>query len=242
MSKIIKASITPKSSGGDDATFVEKISVGLQSQDIIQMTDVYLDLGLTATTLQQQVEQYNDDIGAFLEANSIIPEGTGEIFNLLQIGKSKKDALTIYGKNNSIDAGGMKTIYEALSSDGLLAAIEATSGAIPDPEPAESEVSVNMTTTGHIKDSYSAAGIVFSGTVVAEDPVTITVTPVGCKFKGLTSDAETEHSDAWTSSAFTSLETLNAEFASVQVCPTADSDVKLTITIDDGEPNDFLLQ
>lgn len=241
MTKMKTMSVTPKSSGGNDATFVEKISVGLQSQDIIQMTDVYLDLGLTATTLQQQVEQYNDDIGAFLEANSIIPEGTGEIFNLLQIGKSKKDALTIYGKNNSIDAGGMKTIYEALSSDGLLAAIEATSGAIPDPEPAESEVSVNMTTTGHIKDSYSAAGIVFSGTVVAEDPVTISVTPVGCKFKGLTSDAETEHSDAWTSSAFTSLETLNAEFASVQVCPTADSDVKLTISID-GEPNDFLFQ
>lgn len=241
MTKIETLSVTPKSSGGDDATFVEKISVGLQSQDIIQMTDVYLDLGLTATTLQQQVEQYNDDIGAFLEANSIIPADTGEVFNLLQIGKSQKDALTIYGKKNSLDSSAMKNIYTALSSDGLLAALEAIGGAIPEPEPTESEVTVNMTTTGHVKDSYSAAGIVFSGTVVTEDPVTITVTPVGCKFKGLASESDTEHSDAWTSSAFTSLETLNAEFASVQVCPTADSDVKLTISID-GEPNDFLLQ
>lgn len=241
MTKIETMSVTPKSSGGDDATFVEKISVGLQSQDIIQMTDVYLGLGLNGTTLQQQVEQYNDDIGAFLEANSIIPAGTGEIFNLLQIGKSKKDALTIYGKNNSIDAEGMKTIYEALSSDGLFAAIEATSGVIPEPEPTESEVTVTMTTTGHVKDIYSAAGIVFAGTVLAEDPVTITVTPVGCKFKGLASDADAEHDAAWTSSAFSSLETLNAEFASVQVCATADADVKLTISID-GEPNDFLLQ
>ena len=241
MTKLKAMFVTPKSSGGDDATFVEKISVGLQSQDIIQMTDVYLGLGLTATTLQQQVEQYNDDIGAFLEANSIIPADTGEVFNLLQIGKSQRDALTIYGKNNSIDSTAMKSIYAALSSDGLLAALEAIGGAVPEPEPTESEVTVTMTTSGHVKDIYSAAGIVFAGTVLTEDPVTITMTPTGCKFKGLASGADTEHDAAWTSSAFTSLETLNAEFASVQVCPTADSDVKLTISID-GEPNDFLLQ
>lgn len=241
MAKMKTTSITPKSAGGDDATFVEKISVGLQSQDIIQMTDVYLDLGLNNTTLQEQVTQYNDDIGAFLEAQSIIPSGTGDIFNLLQIGKSKKDALAIHAMEFSIDTEDMKEVYSALSSEGLYAALEAISGASPEPEPGESEVSVNMTTTGFTKNSYSAGGIVFTGTVVAEDSVTISVTPVGCKFKGLASDAETEHSDAWSSSPFTSLETLNAEFANVQVCPTADSDVKLTISID-GEPNDFLLQ
>lgn len=140
MPKIMRASITPKSAGGDDATFIEMVSVGMQTQDIIQMIDVYLELGLDNDSLQSLVEQYNDNVGLFLEDQGLIPAGTGEVLNLLQIGKTQRDAISLYALENSIDKETLKASLNILSSDGLLAALNGLTGTTPpDPGPEEPE-------------------------------------------------------------------------------------------------------
>lgn len=103
-----------------------------------------------------------------------------------------------------------------------------------------SNVTASLDTTTQLQqDVYKEIeSIVFSGKVYESDPVTVTVTPTNCKFKGLASGAETEHSDAYVFSSKTSLEQLNTEFASLQVCATAISGVKLAVSID-GSSTDY---
>ena len=105
---------------------------------------------------------------------------------------------------------------------------------------AVSNVSASLDTTTQLQqDVYKEIEpIVFSGKVYASDPVTVVVTPTNCKFKGLASGATTEHSSAYTFSSKTTLEQLNTEFASLQVCASSITGVKLTVTIDDV-PTEF---
>ena len=139
MTKTILKSVTPKSEGGTDEVFVEVIAVGLQSQDIIQMTDAYLGLGLDNDSLQALVEQYNDNIGLFLEDQGLIPSGTGRVLNLLQIGKTQRDAIALYALENSISSEKVATALNVLSTDGLLAALQELTNSTPTPDPGPEE-------------------------------------------------------------------------------------------------------
>ena len=101
--------------------------------------------------------------------------------------------------------------------------------------PAVSDISVQtLNTTASLEvDKYIDVPIVFTGTIYDSDPVSISVTPTNCKFKGLNSNASTEHSSEYTYQA-TSLSALNTEFANMQICATDISGVKLAVSIDDA--------
>ena len=105
---------------------------------------------------------------------------------------------------------------------------------------AVSNVTVSLDTTSQLQqDVYKEIEpIVFTGKIYESDPVTVVVTPTNCKFKGLASGTTTEHSSAYTFSSKTTLEQLNTEFASLQVCASSITGVKLTVTIDDV-PTEF---
>lgn len=105
--------------------------------------------------------------------------------------------------------------------------------------PAVSDISVQtLNTTASLEvDKYIDVPIVFTGTIYDSDPVSISVTPSNCKFKGLNSNASTEHSSEYTYQA-TSLSALNTEFANMQICATAISGVKLAVSID-GSSTDY---
>lgn len=101
--------------------------------------------------------------------------------------------------------------------------------------PAVSDISVQtLNTTASLEvDKYIDVPIVFTGTIYDSDPVSISVTPTNCKFKGLNSNASTEHSSEYTYQA-TSLSALNTEFANMQICAIDISGVKLAVSIDDA--------
>ena len=74
----------------------------------------------------------------------------------------------------------------------------------------------------------------FGGNAYSYDPVSVTVTPTNCTFKGCASGADTEHSTAYTFNNQTSVDALNTEFASLQVNCSA-TGAKLTVGIVSAE-------
>ena len=105
----------------------------------------------------------------------------------------------------------------------------------------DSNVSVTLDTSTQLtQNSYVAINpLTFTGKVVQSDPVTVKVTPTNCTFKGLASSAETEQSAEYSFASQKTLEAINSEFAALQVKATATTGVKLSVTIDEGEPIDF---
>ena len=105
----------------------------------------------------------------------------------------------------------------------------------------DSNVSVTLDTSTQLtQNSYVAINpLTFTGKVVQSDPVTVKVTPTNCTFKGLASSADAEQSDEYSFASQKTLEAINSEFAALQVKATATTGVKLSVTIDEGEPVDF---
>lgn len=227
--------------------FITRLAAGLQTKDIIVLVNYYKKLDMSDADIIEATINHNSDVGKFLEEKKIIPAGTGIIFNMLQHEWTIVDALSRYASLNQIDAENCKLMLTKLSESGLygvLKAIENKEITVPGPTPEEPEassVTVSLDTSTELtQNEYTQINaITFSGTVVESDPVTVKITPTNCTFKGVVSDAETEVNAEKEFEPFTSLENLNNEFKTLQVKPTATSDVKLSVVIDEGEPNEF---
>lgn len=219
------------------ARMIEIISTGRQSKDIIKTVLLTKSMETDDSTIKGYLTSYNNNIGGFLEELSIIPVNTGIIFNELQKGKTPKDAIFSFAKSRALEDEEIKNILNAVSEKGIFGAIEYIDGNIP----TETKLTASIATDTALKvGEYTSIGaITFSGTVLEDDPVTIKITPKNCKFKGLTSNASTEHSSTYTLESQTTLENINNEFTSVQVQPTATNNVQLVVQIDSETEKPF---
>lgn len=218
----------------EDRKFMEELGVGLQPNDTLDLVNVYKALGLDSSAKAQILEQYNDDIGAYLESQSIIPAGTGPVMNYLAQGKTYVDAFKLAGYSGE----SLKTVMDALS-DSLYDALNAASGTEPDEpvEPEESEIVASFDASTQFKQNeYIAAPVSFTGTVYDTDPVEIIVTPTNCTLKGFATNPATEYSTAYTFTGST-LEAINAEFQGMQLCALETESVAIDVTIDGSTTN-----
>lgn len=218
----------------EDRKFIEELGVGLQPNDTLDLVNVYKALGLDSSAKAQILEQYNDDIGAYLESQSIIPAGTGPVMNYLAQGKTYVDAFKLAGYSGE----SLKTVMDALS-DSLYDALNAASEPEPepDPEPEESEIVASFDASTQFKQNeYTAAPVSFTGTVYDTDPVEIIVTPTNCTLKGFATNPATEYSTAYTFTGST-LEAINAEFQGMQLCALETESVAIDVTIDGSATN-----
>lgn len=218
----------------EDRKFIEELGVGLQPNDTLDLVNVYKALGLDSSAKAQILEQYNDDIGAYLESQSIIPAGTGPVMNYLAQGKTYVDAFKLAGYTGE----NLKAVMDALS-DSLYDALNVASGTEPDEpiEPEESEIVASFDASTQFKQNeYIAAPVSFSGTVYDTDPVEIIITPTNCTLKGFATNPATEYSTAYTFTG-SSLETINAEFQGMQLCALETESVAIDVTIDGSATN-----
>lgn len=188
---------------------------------------------MSVEDVKSALETYADNVGGFLEEKAVIPADTGSIFNRLAIGATIVDALLNYAAEKSYTADQTKELIVKYAQEGFPATLKHIEDSA-----AVSSVSVELNTdTALTQNEFVQINpMLFSGLLIESDPVTVKVTPANCTFKGLASSAETEQSAEYSFSSQTTLEALNTEFAALQVKATDTTGVKLSVTIDEGEP------
>lgn len=221
----------------EENALINRLTAGLQLKDSILIVNAVKKLQMSAEDVKSALETYADNVGGFLEEKAVIPADTGSIFNRLAIGATIVDALLNYAAEKSYTADQTKYLIVKYAQEGFPATLKHIEGGAA----AVSSVNVDLNTdTALIQNEFVQINpMLFSGLLFDSDPVTVKVTPANCTFKGLASSAEAEQSAEYSFSSQTTLKALNAEFAALQVKATATTGVKLSVTIDEGEPVDF---
>lgn len=221
----------------EENALINRLIAGLQLKDSILIVNAVKKLQMSAEDVKSALETYADNVGGFLEEKAVIPADTGSIFNRLAIGATIVDALLNYAAEKSYTADQTKYLIVKYAQEGFPATLKHIEGGAA----AVSSVNVDLNTdTALTQNEFVQINpILFSGLLFESDPVTVKVTPANCTFKGLASSAEAEQSAEYSFSSQTTLKALNAEFAALQVKATATTGVKLSVTIDEGEPVDF---
>lgn len=220
--------------------FINKISVGLQSKDIISITNVLKKLNMSEDDKKEALKTYNNDIGSWLESKNAIPQNTGIIINKLQKGFTIKDSIFAFVNKFKLGNDIFKNILTQLSQKGLNGVLQYIQESVTI-NPSQ-KVSINLQKDTKLKvNEYTSIGaITFSGNISEEEPITIKITPTNCKFKGLASGSDTEYDNVYTLESQTSLDSINTEFANILIKPLSLSDVKLSIQIDSDSVQEFL--
>ena len=221
----------------EENALINRLIAGLQLKDSILIVNAVKKLQMSAEDVKSALETYADNVGGFLEEKDVIPADTGSIFNRLAIGATIVDALLNYAAEKSYTADQTKYLIVKYAQEGFPATLKHIEGGAA----AVSCVNVDLNTdTALTQNEFVQINpMLFSGLLFESDPVTVKVTPANCTFKGLASAAEAEQSAEYSFSSQTTLKALNAEFAALQVKATATTGVKLSVTIDEGEPVDF---
>lgn len=228
----------------DPLTHKEKESLyryiaGKQTFDVVRtvlaVKDKVPPSEITTERVNRIVEEYDGNVGRYLEASKTVPAGTGDFFNELQKGRTRKDALLAYARNIGFSDDEAETLLNTYTTGGITKVIEQ----VDNNYTTIVKVEVNTATRLMLEYFKSIGSILFSGKVVPEDPTTVKITPVNCVFKGCASAPETEHSSEYAFENKTSIEELNTEFNNIMVMPTSLSGVKLLVTIDTGEPREY---
>lgn len=221
----------------EENALINRLTAGLQLKDSILIVNAVKKLQMSAEDVKSALETYADNVGGFLEEKAVIPADTGSIFNRLAIGATIVDALLNYAAEKSYTADQTKYLIVKYAQEGFPATLKHIEGGAA----AVSSVNVDLNTdTALTQNEFVQINpMLFSGLLFESDPVTVKVTPANCTFKGLASSAETEQNAEYSFSSQTTLKALNAEFAALQVKATATTGVKLSVTIDEGEPVDF---
>lgn len=221
----------------EENALINRLIAGLQLKDSILIVNAVKKLQMSAEDVKTALEIYADNVGGFLEEKAVIPADTGSIFNRLAIGATIVDALLNYAAEKLYTADQTKYLIVKYAQEGFPATLKHIEGGAA----AVSSVNVDLNTdTALTQNEFVQINpILFSGLLFESDPVTVKVTPANCTFKGLASSAEAEQSAEYSFSSQTTLKALNAEFAALQVKATATTGVKLSVTIDEGEPVDF---
>ena len=102
--------------------------------------------------------------------------------------------------------------------------------------PKEHELTVscdNLADALTVNTPSAAMAVKFAGTFISHRPVSVTITPTNCTFNGVTGDTETVYNNGspLTIEASNNIEELNNKVNAIKVTATANSDVKLTVTI-----------
>lgn len=233
MSAMAAAELEP----AEENALINRLTVGLQLKDSILIVNAVKKLQMSAEDVKSALETYANNVGGFLEEKAVIPADTGSIFNRLAIGATIVDALLNYAAEKSYTADQTKYLIVKYAQEGFPATLKHIEGGAA----AVSSVNVDLNTdTALTQNEFVQINpMLFSGLLFESDPVTVKVTPANCTFKGLASSAEAEQSAEYSFSSQTTLKALNAEFAALQVKATATTGVKLSVTIDEGEPVDF---
>lgn len=233
MSAMAAAELEP----AEENALINRLTAGLQLKDSILIVNAVKKLQMSAEDVKSALETYADNVGGFLEEKAVIPADTGSIFNRLAIGATIVDALLNYAAEKSYTADQTKYLIVKCALEGFPATLKHIEGGAA----AVSSVNVDLNTdTALTQNEFVQINpMLFSGLLFESDPVTVKVTPANCTFKGLASSAEAEQSAEYSFSSQTTLKALNAEFAALQVKATATTGVKLSVTIDEGEPVDF---
>lgn len=233
MSAMAAAELEP----AEENALINRLTVGLQLKDSILIVNAVKKLQMSAEDVKSALETYANNVGGFLEEKAVIPADTGSIFNRLAIGATIVDALLNYAAEKSYTADQTKYLIVKCALEGFPATLKHIEGGAA----AVSSVNVDLNTdTALTQNEFVQINpMLFSGLLFDSDPVTVKVTPANCTFKGLASSAEAEQSAEYSFSSQTTLKALNAEFAALQVKATATTGVKLSVTIDEGEPVDF---
>lgn len=221
----------------EENALINRLTTGLQLKDSILIVNAVKKLQMSAEDVKSALETYANNVGGFLEEKAVIPADTGSIFNRLAIGATIVDALLNYAAEKSYTADQTKYLIVKYAQEGFPATLKHIEGGAA----AVSSVNVDLNTdTALTQNEFVQINpMLFSGLLFESDPVTVKVTPTNCTFKGLASSAEAEQSAEYSFSTQTTLKALNAEFAALQVKATATTGVKLSVTIDEGEPVDF---
>ena len=221
----------------EENALINRLIAGLQLKDSILIVNAVKKLQMSAEDVKSALETYADNVGGFLEEKAVIPADTGSIFNRLAIGATIVDALLNYAAEKSYTADQTKYLIVKYAQEGFPATLKHIEGGAA----AVSSVNVDLNTDTTLPQNefVQINPMLFSGLLFESDPVTVKVTPANCTFKGLASSAEAEQSAEYSFSSQTTLKALNAEFAALQVKATATTGVKLSVTIDEGEPVDF---
>lgn len=233
MSAMAAAELEP----AEENALITRLTAGLQLKDSILIVNAVKKLQMSAEDVKSALETYANNVGGFLEEKAVIPADTGSIFNRLAIGATIVDALLNYAAEKSYTADQTKYLIVKYAQEGFPATLKHIEGGAA----AVSSVNVDLNTdTALTQNEFVQINpMLFSGLLFESDPVTVKVTPANCTFKGLASSAEAEQSAEYSFSSQTTLKALNAEFAALQVKATATTGVKLSVTIDEGEPVDF---
>lgn len=233
MSAMAAAELEP----AEENALITRLTAGLQLKDSILIVNAVKKLQMSAEDVKSALETYANNVGGFLEEKAVIPADTGSIFNRLAIGATIVDALLNYAAEKSYTADQTKYLIVKCALEGFPATLKHIEGGAA----AVSSVNVDLNTdTALTQNEFVQINpMLFSGLLFESDPVTVKVTPANCTFKGLASSAEAEQSAEYSFSSQTTLKALNTEFAALQVKATATTGVKLSVTIDEGEPVDF---
>lgn len=221
----------------EENALINRLIAGLQLKDSILIVNAVKKLQMSAEDVKSALETYADNVGGFLEEKAVIPADTGSIFNRLAIGATIVDALLNYAAEKSYTADQTKYLIVKYAQEGFPATLKHIEGGAA----AVSSVNVDLNTDTTLTQNefVQINPMLFSGLLFESDPVTVKVTPANCTFKGLASSADAEQSDEYSFASQKTLETINLEFAALQVKATATTGVKLSVTIDEGEPVDF---
>ena len=234
MARTMAAMAVAELEPAEENALINRLTVGLQLKDSILIVNAVKKLQMSAEDVKSALETYADNVGGFLEEKSVIPTNTGSIFNQLAIGATIVDALLNYAAEKSYTADQTKYLIIKYAQEGFPATLKHIEGGAA----AVSSVSVVLNTDTALTENefVQINPMLFSGLLFETDPVTVKVTPANCTFKGLASSTETEQSAEYSFSSQTTLEALNTEFAVLQVKAIDTTDVKLSVTIDEGEP------
>lgn len=237
MARTMTAMAAAELEPAEENALINRLTAGLQLKDSILIVNAVKKLQMSAEDVKSALETYANNVGGFLEEKAVIPADTGSIFNRLAIGATIVDALLNYAAEKSYTADQTKYLIVKYAQDGFPATLKHIEGSAA----AVSSVNVDLNTdTALTQNEFVQINpMLFSGLLFESDPVTVKVTPANCTFKGLASSAEAEQSAEYSFSSQTTLKALNAEFAALQVKATATTGVKLSVTIDEGEPVDF---
>lgn len=237
MARTMTAMAAAELEPAEENALINRLIAGLQLKDSILIVNAVKKLQMSAEDVKSALETYADNVGGFLEEKAVIPADTGSIFNRLAIGATIVDALLNYAAEKSYTADQTKYLIVKYAQEGFPATLKHIEGGAA----AVSSVNVDLNTdTALTQNEFVQINpMLFSGLLFESDPVTVKVTPANCTFKGLASSAEAEQSAEYSFSSQTTLKALNAEFTALQVKATATTGVKLSVTIDEGEPVDF---
>ena len=237
MARTMTAMAAAELEPAEENALINRLTAGLQLKDSILIVNAVKKLQMSAEDVKSALETYANNVGGFLEEKAVIPADTGSIFNRLAIGATIVDALLNYAAEKSYTADQTKYLIVKYAQEGFPATLKHIEGGAA----AVSSVNVDLNTdTALTQNEFVQINpMLFSGLLFESDPVTVKVTPANCTFKGLASSAEAEQSAEYSFSSQTALKALNAAFAALQVKATATTGVKLSVTIDEGEPVDF---